>query len=1377
MERARRKIPLWMRIAIGVMLALFALAAAGVALRYWITSDGGRAFIVSQIDGRRIGPLGTIRISGLQGDPLDAATVADITLVDDEGIWLRAKDARLEWTPTELLAGQLEIRAIKIRKVDMLRSPRTTYQNENNPPPDIGLRLDQIEIDEFEIADNVIGPNAKYRISGGAAQGRNGGGFARLVVAPISGPADRADISAEWTEEGTLKGQVAIAGPAGGLVSVLTQAPEDDPVTLSASLSGTIIAFDGKAQLTFGAEPVATILISRKADEATLGADIAAGDWPLLDAISSRTGDTIRLDGHANLADMLRAPVTLTLTSPTGKVDLSGTADLEAMGINGPVQINASGLDLAAAAPPLTGKLDASGLISLVGLLDFEWTGKATATSVTWPSGGAARLATPITLAKRGSAITWEAPSATVTGGYVSSLKSLAPARYTVATRGEVNLRTRIVEIGQAQVRGAPGDATARGTYNIDSGAIALTGSASFAQLADVAPLSGSARGQWTVRRTSLNAPIRITVDVAGRNVSSTNDILAELAGASPTVKLAGVVRDGRFTVESGSVEGAGVRANMTGRIADSGAITAQATGSLTRPLDLSGASLDALSFVANISGDTSAPRVALDLSDGAVTAAGVTVENISGEAQARLGDRVAGDFSLAGGSTAQPLIAAGRLEGGDGAWRIVNLNASLGQLRLTAPRLAYDDGAFSASFDASGSLAGIAGFDRGTLTAKGTLALGDDLKVDVTGRLSDLRNGQMRLDLLTFDADASGNRATLAAQAKGRFGAPVDIALKANGVRSGQAWSGDATLNGTVDQLPVNTTRPARWTYAASGWKLDAELAAFEGQLDAMLAASDTTASASFDMQRVQLSALSRLARIPPIKGLMTGKATFENGPGPATADFQIAVTDANPVGVTADPVSFNITGALRNGALVSKSSGSGQGFKLEASSGMQVIVGNGFDVRPDMNGVVQGSVTLAGRAEQLWAVFGPDDQSLRGQISADVQMSGTMSRPDLTGGFDIAGGAYEHSETGLRLRDLVAHGEFDQHSARISGLTAQDGRGGRLAGDGTIEWGDAVSGGVNFSATDLHALGRDDREAIVSGDGKVTLGADAINVAGDFRVNQARFSVEQPASSKIQTLPGLRRTNFLNQDEIDAATETPTWRRPVQLDLKVAAPRRIFVFGRGLDTEWGANFHVTGPISDPSINGTARLERGSLDLGGRRFQFDSGTIEFDGPIRTARIDISAERSADDVTARVRVTGSPTEPKFVLESTPSLPQDEIMARVLFGRTAGELSGFEAAQLATGLAQLAGGQAGFDPVGLVRKATGLDRVAFGAEGGVTTVSAGKYIAEDVYLQVGAGGEGGVGAEVEWEPRDNLSIISSAQGNGDTKISVRWKRDY
>jgi translocation and assembly module TamB len=420
---------------------------------------------------------------------------------------------------------------------------------------------------------------------------------------------------------------------------------------------------------------------------------------------------------------------------------------------------------------------------------------------------------------------------------------------------------------------------------------------------------------------------------------------------------------------------------------------------------------------------------------------------------------------------------------------------------------------------------------------------------------------------------------------------------------------------------------------------------------------------------------------------------------------------------------------------------------------------------------------VSVTGRAEQLWAVFGPEDQVLRGALDADIRAGGTLNRPTLVGGFSMADGVYEHGETGLRLTNIAARGEMDQRSARITEFSASDGRSGQLSGGGMIDWEEGFDGRVEFAATNLRALGRDDRNAIVSGEGAVTLDDDAIRVTGDLAVSQARISIEQPASAAIPTLPVVRRINFPNQEDEVRTVAKPPWQRPVQLDLKVKAGRRVVVVGRGLDTEWSTELHVQGLIANPEINGTATLIRGDLDLAGRRFQFDTGSINLNGPIRNARIDISAQRNAQDIVARVRVTGSPAEPKFELESTPSLPQDEILARVLFGRSASELSAFETAQLAAGLAQLAGGQAGFDPAGLIRQATGLDRVAIGASGNAATVSAGKYVAENVYVQVGAGSEGGIAAEVEWEPRENLQIISAAQDTGDTKISVRWKRDY
>ena len=160
----------------------------------------GTPVIASQIDGRKLGPLGTIRIQGLKGDPLEAASIADIALVDDEGVWLRAKDARIEWTPDSLFAGELEIQKINITTVDVLRAPHVTAPPEEGSAPDIGLSLDEVTIDDLHIAPSIIGSDAHYKIAGGASRRRDASGFARLVLSPLQGPNDRADITAEWAQ-------------------------------------------------------------------------------------------------------------------------------------------------------------------------------------------------------------------------------------------------------------------------------------------------------------------------------------------------------------------------------------------------------------------------------------------------------------------------------------------------------------------------------------------------------------------------------------------------------------------------------------------------------------------------------------------------------------------------------------------------------------------------------------------------------------------------------------------------------------------------------------------------------------------------------------------------------------------------------------------------------------------------------------------------------------------------------------------------------------------------------------------------------------------------------------------------------------------------
>ena len=115
---------------------------------------------------------------------------------------------------------------------------------------------------------------------------------------------------------------------------------------------------------------------------------------------------------------------------------------------------------------------------------------------------------------------------------------------------------------------------------------------------------------------------------------------------------------------------------------------------------------------------------------------------------------------------------------------------------------------------------------------------------------------------------------------------------------------------------------------------------------------------------------------------------------------------------------------------------------------------------------------------------------------------------------------------------------------------------------------------------------------------------------------------------------------------------------------------------------------------------------------------------------------------------------------------------------MLFGRSASQLSALEGAQLASALSALAGG-GGFDVVGNLRNFARLDRLALAggdAQSGVT-VSGGKYLTDDVYLEISGGGREGSSAQVEWRIRKNLSILSKLVSQGDGRLAIRWRKDY
>src|SRR5690606_6544556 len=120
-------------------------------------------------------------------------------------------------------------------------------------------------------------------------------------------------------------------------------------------------------------------------------------------------------------------------------------------------------------------------------------------------------------------------------------------------------------------------------------------------------------------------------------------------------------------------------------------------------------------------------------------------------------------------------------------------------------------------------------------------------------------------------------------------------------------------------------------------------------------------------------------------------------------------------------------------------------------------------------------------------------------------------------------------------------------------------------------------------------------------------------------------------------------------------------------KLDLRITAPRQIFVRGRGLDAELGGRVRISGFTSAPEVTGSFEMRRGRLTIIGKRLDFTTGEITFGGGMVPA-LNMVASTTVNANTLNVNVTGLANDPSFTFTSSPALPQDEVLAQLIFGR-------------------------------------------------------------------------------------------------------------
>jgi translocation and assembly module TamB len=389
-----------------------------------------------------------------------------------------------------------------------------------------------------------------------------------------------------------------------------------------------------------------------------------------------------------------------------------------------------------------------------------------------------------------------------------------------------------------------------------------------------------------------------------------------------------------------------------------------------------------------------------------------------------------------------------------------------------------------------------------------------------------------------------------------------------------------------------------------------------------------------------------------------------------------------------------------------------------------------------------------------------------LRGVLALDGTIAGTLAAPRIDGKGSLSAGEVQDYANGIRIQDISVNFEVQNSRLFVRDMTGQAGTG-TLTGSGSIDFA-APGMPVDFA---LHAniarpVVSDLLTATFSGDTKLSGTLDNPLLSGAVQVIRGEIDLPEHFPPEIAVLNVRRRGR---------PPPRPPAHSHVRFDVRIRTNGPIFVRGQGMDAEMGGEIHLGGSSDAPNIGGSFEMNRGSYSFAGQSLDFTSGRITFDGNgLRgrlDPRLDFVAQSVANGVTAILNVGGYASAPKITLSSTPQLPQDEVVAQLLFRQSIKQLSPLQLAGIAQGLAALGGIGGGFNPLATLRRTVGLDRLAVGSTNGgatgtetQTTVEAGRYVTRNVYVGVKQNLSGGTQTQVQVDLTRHLKAQATVSAN-------------
>jgi translocation and assembly module TamB len=1384
---------LWKWLA-GVAIIALLLSAALFGFPYWLDTSSGHRFITRQVAAFEFENGLNIRIGQIEGSIYGKAELVDVRLQDDKGTFATVPRAALDWHPFDYFYGRLSIDAFTANEAFIRRLPELRVIPDRGEPffPDLDIRIDRLQLDHIVFdksitgQEHVLGLQAKARIVDTralvdiAAQTQQGDRLtARLDAIPDK---DRLDMA------------LLLDGPADGLASGLMGI--NAPVKAKLDGKGSWTRWAGTVKAEAGGNRSADLAISATNGKFSANGEIVPGAVSGDNMLGNLLAPKFKVDLVADYQNRV-AKIVGNLVSDKGRLDADGTVDLndsrfENMAVNFrmPGRVSLSGgidsqgttgrllIDGPIASPQIDYTVNADllrwGEFSFYGL-NAKGVARSAGDFYRIPVSARARRMTGFDVTDKRilDNIRLDGDLAYNDGRLLSERLSLRSDRISASLKG-------VADFSKGQLAASIKGKIDRyriesvGLFDIDAD-LGLK-----SRMRDDYALSGTVRARSTQLfsdgvRDFLGGRMLVRA-----GIGLTEKGVLRITSAQMTApKLRLNSGSGSYVMDSGALRFTG-----SGYSTEYGPVGVAVTGTLTDPITRVTAKRPGLGIgLADLSAlVTRTPHGFSVLFDAATDYGPVDgdIDILSGTQNLVLDVKRANFAGIVFGGRLQQMAAgpfAGQLIGqGAGFDGIADLSAQGRYQRAVIKATATDavlQGQKTLRIGRGMIDADIVLFEQPQLLADVQLGNSsiDELFIGAARGKIDYRNGQGNAQFLV----------------EGQSTFPFRIA--ANSRLEPKLWT--VALRGRANGVAFTSATPVRivpeqrgYTILPSSIKVGNGTVRLEGRYADALQIRSKIENVNLAVFNPMLPGFELAGRAT---GLIDWKQSSTDAIPQAQGRVEIKRFRRNSLGAPSQPVDLFLQGNL-------DASGGGLSAVIQRQrtkvGRLQVKLGALPDGPRDwfdkvLDAPLSGGIRYNGPSDLLFSLATLANQSLVGPVAVAADFSGNLREPMLTGSVRSDNLVYENETYGTRLTKLRVRGVFSNDVLNLTEISAKAGEG-SVSGQGVIN----LSFEKGFPAKidlDLEKARLAKSELITTAaTGQIEVTNSPGNgalVSGTLALPETRFRIIRQNAASVTTLTGIRRKSATGPTRITGdANPVSSLPSNWKLDIKLVASDELYISGMGLESEWKADLRVTGTSDMPFITGDLQLVRGTLGFAGRSFGIETGRLTFNGgEFSNPSLRVIAAAEVDGTTVRVEVRGTGNKPDIAFSSTPALPQDEIMARILFGNSVAELSAIQAVQLAASLNSLRAAPGGLNPLGVLQSATGLDRLrilnADEQAGRGTAISLGQYITNDVYVEIITDARGYTASQIEISLTPALSILSQLSSYGTSNVSVRYRKDY